>query len=407
MVAIGLPALISIMGISLLTRYTDENTAGVIMWTWFLMGSAAALNAGLHPSLTNELGQAPAMSQGWNGLVEKYISASNVIYLLITILVVFRALGSTEGGGVGVALLQSVLLWQSGISSLLMTALNYSGHTDLTAKSRIVVNSLVFSLPVLTSAFSNSLELSLSILVFVKFFQSRALVAHTIRLMDQIIVLDIGKFFGFSVLIFIIKRQWRMMFISLSQMSFSFIDRFAVVSFFGVAAYKSYGAILDVLSLVWLIASVFIIQLHPVFANSMGSISAKRSMVVHYTCWLIVIGGGGILFIYWNTHLFLNLILNMNATAELDTIFRNIVIGLLCSLTYILINTLFISTGKQTRVLSISTVSLIAYSFFLIPVITEFGLVGLSYMFLFKFAFEAICFHYYFLSDYFRRNLNV
>lgn len=393
-VAVVVPALLTIPGFGLLVRAADDATVGAIMWTWFLMGTAAALNAGLNPALTNEFGAAKTGTSKRRVLTGTFLKAANVIYVTIfTISLLWVVVFGAAQLDVSIIVFQLLIIWATGTAALLMTSLNFQGHADLTARSKLVYNSLIMFAPVAALAAGIPLVGAVILIFALKVIQIFQLARATARLVDQ----SFGELkknpFGIVIFAGLLRRQWRLILISIVQMLFAFVDRFAVSALFGIEAYKGYSGIQDLLTKVWMLSSIFIILLHPTFAEMTTSYFNKLRLSIHYTRWLFLIGALGILIGYMNLEAILFYVFDLPLTPETQTICRNLSLGVVISLSYMLYNTLLIATGDQNFVLTISLATLIVYCAVLLPIVTTYGLVGLSYMFLGKFIAEATLFH--------------
>ena len=401
--SIAIPATLTFPGFGILVRIADAATVGTIMWTWFLIGTAAALNAGLNPSLTNDFGKTSNSDPKFRFLTAHYLQASNVVYSVICAIVLFWSyFESSDVLPWSVLLLQLGLIWMTGIIALLITTLNFFGFAVLTAKSKLWVNSAVIVLPIAVLAMTGSTVLAIFGLFVVKFGQFWILLQQAKRLGGQSFEPLARRPFDVLRLKRLLGQQWRMVLIALSQMAFAFIDRWSVVAVFGISAYQSYSGIQDVLSKTWMLSSIFIILLHPVFSAAGTRTVVKERLALKYTVWLFAFGGTALLLCYLSLDLFLYYLFDLEPTLELRIICRNLIIGLAVSLSYMLYNTLLIATGRQPFVLTVSLVSLLAYCIALFPVIHTWGVLGLSYLFVAKFTGEALCFHGYSTVKYYK-----
>lgn len=391
MIAVAVPAGASIFAMGILVRSADPETAGIVLWTWFLMSTAAGLNIGLHPSLTNDLGALTRKDPGWPSVLAHYITASNTIFLAVAVGVTIWGLIASLEASIFIA--QLSIVWLTGIVSLVMTALNFNGDATRTAASKLLFNTLGFLFPVVVILVGGSALASLLTVLVIKALQLWITANIAERRMQQSIHPVWTQPIDVHRTISILKRQWKLVVISGTQMSFSFIDRFIVIALYGIAEYKYYGGILDVLGIVWVGSSIFIILLHPKLAQVELSDKAKDKLADSFSQILLITGGAVLSLLLWKSDLVLGLVLDVKLTSESYVIVRNLIFGLFFNLSYILYNTLLISTGKQGAVLYISLPVLFIYCCFAPWITAERGLVGLSYAFLFRFAVEALAFH--------------
>lgn len=391
LIAVVIPAIVSIVSISFLVRITDSQTSGTILWSWFLMTTASGLNVGLHPSLTNELGSLSRIDPKWPSVVATYVTASNTIILIVCCCVAAWAF-VTSGFSI-IILVQFAIIWLTGLVSLLMTALNFNGDASRTAWSKLLFNTLCLLGPLTFVWFEYSAFTALTIIVILKTIQFWATAGAVKSRMHQNLDTAFFKPINLLVTFKIIYEQWRLVTISAVQMSFGFIDRYIVIAAYGVAAYKSYGALLDLLGVVWIGSSIFILLLHPKLASFDFSLQEKLDLTDRFSILLLLMGGGMLAALYFGSDLILYWVLGMGDSKDYDGIIRNLALGLLFNMSYIIYNTFLIAIKQQNALIIVSVPILFLYCVTAPFVVANYGILGLSYLFAIRFFAEAIVFH--------------
>lgn len=391
LIAVVIPAIVSIAAISVLVRITDSQTSGTILWSWFLMTMASGLNIGLHPSLTNDLGSLSRSDPKWSSIVSTYVSASNTIILIICCCVLIWA--SATLGLSTLIFVQLAIIWLTGLVSLLMTALNFNGDASRTALSKLVFNTFCILGPLALIWLNCGIFLALFVIVMAKAIQFWRMARSVMSRMDQDLNPVLVRPIDILSTSNIIYRQWRLVTISAVQLSFGFVDRYIVIAVYGMAAYKSYGALLDLLGVIWIASSIFILLLHPKLASFDLSLKEKLVLTDRFSILLIVLGSGVLAALYYGSDLILYWVLNIDDPKYYKEIIRNLAMGLVFNISYVIYNTFFIATMRQGLLIFVSLPILCLYCIVAPFVVGHYGILGLSYLFAFRFFVEAFIFH--------------
>lgn len=390
--AVVIPGIVSILAIPFLFRITTNEIAGTIMWTWFLGASASAINVGLVPSLTNNLGAFCKNKKKYNHLLLRYIKASNSIFFTLGSLFLVFSFIKYDFSLIGVPMLlvQIIFVWLTGLNSLVFTALNYESKFKATAIAKLVGNTMILVSPILAALVSDSKFHIISSILLIKVIQTILIFQYTNRNTFFLSHFKFDKILSFLELKRILTSNKLLIIITFLQFTYSFIDRSIVMLSGGAPAYAEYGAILDILTKVWLIANIFIIILHPALSDATMSYSIKIKTTIYYTKLLSLATIPFLLMVILFTEPILMLIFNTQPVDAVIYSTKAISLGLILSQLIILLNVFFIATKDYKFLLIVTSGMFVFYVITAYPVFQAFGIKGLATMLFVKFFLETI-----------------
>ena len=397
--SVAIPGVTSILIIPLLFRIAPTGTIAIIMWTWFLGGIASTVNVGLIPSLTNSLGENHLDKSKYCHLLLKYLKASNSIFLVISSIVIILSIIKSDFSfsSLPTVILQLFFVWLTGINSLIFNALNFEARFTVTALSKLIGNTLVLAAPVVATWFTHDILTIILTMPAIRLLQSIHIIAYCKKETCFLAKIETSKLLSFHDLKSIFLENKLLVAITSLQFSYSFIDRSIVMFFGGNDMYSEYGALLDILTKVWMIANIFIIILHPKLSDIKITYSEKIKACIKYTGILASATVPFLLIVVAFTKPLLDILYGYSIGPEMIYAAKSISISLILSQFIIILNVFYIATRDFKFLLYVTLTVFVTYTVLSLPVYYHFGVKGLATMMILKFTFEIICYWYRFL----------